>query len=161
MKQAVLTTFVLAKFQSQLEAKTSRDKNRDLAIGDSVGLCTLSSLFEVLHDYFLAFLFHTYVVVFRKPTVSCLLRGTLVCPRIFSWHSRIRAQPTCLLVVTGQFYGKFSGNVDACAVSVYQALLSAYKRESGFEASALVCTRESRYIDELYTVHESLMGHIC
>ena len=30
---------------------------------------------------------------------------------------------------------KFSGNVDACAVSVYQALLSAYEREPGFEAN--------------------------
>ena len=40
--------------------------------------------------------------------------------------------------MTGQFYEKISGNVGACVVSVYQALLSAYEREPGFEASRVV-----------------------
>ena len=81
-KRAALTTFVLARFQSQLEAKTLKDKNQDLAISDLVGLRTLSSFFEVLHDFFVSYI--RYVVVFRKPPVSCLLRGALVYLRIFS-----------------------------------------------------------------------------
>ena len=42
------------------------------------------------------------------------------------------------IVVTGQFYGKISGNVDTCTVSVYQALLSPHEREPGFEARATI-----------------------
>ena len=54
--------------------------------------------------------------------ISLLLDEALICLRIFTVHCRIRTQATCTLVVTGQFYGNFSGNFGACADSVYQAL---------------------------------------
>ena len=112
-----------------------QERDLHVAIDDLVGLRKSSSLFKVLDDYFLDSLFHTDVVVCREPTVSFFLNGTLVCLCIFSWHGCIRAQPTCSLVMTGQFYGQFSVNVGTCAVSVYQALLSPHEREPGFEAN--------------------------
>ena len=62
--------------------------------------------------------------------VSFLLNEALVC-LLTRWYT---AGPMCWLVLTGQFYGKFSGNVGACTVSVYQALLSPHERKPGFEA---------------------------
>ena len=47
--------FISARLQSQFEAKTLRDKNKDLAINNSL---RLGSLFEVLDSYSLMSLFH-------------------------------------------------------------------------------------------------------
>ena len=48
--------------------------------------------------------------------------------------------------IYGVFYGsiltpRISGGFNACADSVYQALLSAYEKEPGVEASALLYTK--------------------
>ena len=134
-KRRGIDYFCLGKVPKPVGSWNFERQERDLAIGDSVGLRKLSSLFEVLDDYFLPYLFYIDIVVFQEPTISILLHGAFVCLCIFSWHARICAWPTCFLVVIGQFYGKISVNVGACTVSVYQALLSSHEREPSFEAS--------------------------
>ena len=109
-------------------------QERDLSIGDLVGLHRSSSLFKVLDDYFLPTLFHIDVV-FQKPT---LLHGALAV-LLYSPDAVIYihcTRPTCSLVVTGWFTETFL----EILTHVYQALLSPHEREPGFEASMLQST---------------------
>ena len=76
--------FCLGKVPEPAGSRNFERQERDLAIGDSVGLRKSCSLFEVLDDYSLASLFHIDVVVFQEPMVSFLLHGAFVCLRIFS-----------------------------------------------------------------------------
>ena len=76
--------FYLCKIPEPVEGWNFERQKRDLAIGDLVDLRKSSSLFKVLDDYFLAFLFHMDIIVFLEPTVSFLLHGALVCLHMFS-----------------------------------------------------------------------------
>ena len=75
----------LGKVSEPVGSRNFKRQERDLAIGDLVGLRKSSSLFEVslLDNYFLAS-FHIDIIVFRKVTISCFLHGALVCLCIFS-----------------------------------------------------------------------------
>ena len=153
------TTSVLARFQSQLEAETSRDKNQDLAIGDSVGLHTLSRY---------------YMIIFYVSYIHCSLLKTnsqLSSPWGFSLSPYI-LQTRSYTCTTHVFIGsgrtvlrKISRYVDACAVSVYQALLSTYETEPGFEAiqtadSNITCiSRVIRY-NSMQTVYVHVLAYL-
>ena len=76
--------FCLDKVPEPVGSRNFERQERDLAINDLAGVHKSSSLFEVLGDYFLAFLSHTDIIVIRNPMVSFLLHGALVCLRIFS-----------------------------------------------------------------------------
>ena len=117
----------MAKAQELLANEVQVSLCNIYSTGDLVGLHKSSSLFKELYNYFLASLFH---IDFENQRLAFFFA-------LFSCHGRIRARPTCSLVVTRQFYRKISGNVGACTVSVYQALFSPHEREPGFEATAL------------------------
>ena len=58
MKTCGINYFCLGKILEPVGSRNFERQEQDLAIGDLVGLCKSSSLFEVLDDYFLASLFH-------------------------------------------------------------------------------------------------------
>ena len=91
-KRCGVDYFCLGKVPEPVGSRNFERQERDLAIGDSVGLRKSSSIFEILNDYFLASLFHIDIIIFREPTVSFLLHGALVSPDmvVYVHNPRVR-----------------------------------------------------------------------